>query len=185
MAKKDYDSLRDDYKTPPEIYERILKYAGIKEFDLDVCCSEPNIPAKKHNDSFYVDGLLTEWVGKCFLNPPFNQTIKWVKKAVESVSKYKYGTEVFCVLPADRFETKFYQDCIVKNPDCLFAFLQGKQGFIIPGQESEPIKPSQKIAIVIFTKRAAEWAYSWNYYDWFNTKAFTGMSPAHVGGEDL
>lgn len=31
MAKKDYDSIRDDYKTPPDIYLSILKIAGIKE----------------------------------------------------------------------------------------------------------------------------------------------------------
>lgn len=183
MAKKDYDSIRDDYKTPPEIYERLLKYAQIEKFDLDVCCSEHNIPAKAYNDVFFVDGLQTEWIGKCFLNPPFKETIKWVRKAVEMVKKYKFDTEVFCVLPGDRFETKFYQECILLNPDCLFAFLPFKQGFIIPGQEDEPIKPSQKIIIAIFTKRAAEWAYSWNYYDWFNTKAFIGVaaSPRREG----
>ena len=182
MAKKDYDSIRDDYKTPPEIYESLLKYAELTEFDLDVCCSEHNIPAKNYNDSFFVDGLQTEWVGKCFLNPPFKYTIKWVSKAVESVKKYKFSTEVFAVLPADRFETKFYQENIVCNPDCLFAFLPKKQGFIIPGRENEPIIPSQKIAIVIFTKRAAEWAYSWNFYDWFNTKAFVGVAKSSNGG---
>lgn len=182
MAKKDYDSIRDDYKTPPDIYLPILNIAGIKKFDLDVCCSEHNIPAKNYNDSFFVDGLKTEWVGDCFLNPPFKDTVKWVKKAAESVQKYKFATNVFAVLPADRFETKFYQENIVKNPDCLFAFLPKKQGFIIPGQENEVIKPSQKIAIVIFTKRAAEYAYSWNYYEYFNTKAFCGIAHSPNGG---
>lgn len=178
MAKKDYDSIWDDYKTPPEIYEKILKYAGLKQFDLDVCCSEHNIPAKNYCDSFFVNGLQAEWLGKCFLNPPFRETIKWVRKAVESVNKYGFATEVFAILPGDRFETKFYQECILQNPNCVFAFLQGKQGFIIPGRENEPIIPSQKIIIAIFTKKAAEWAYSWNFYDWFNTKAFIGKALA-------
>lgn len=170
MAKKDYDSIRDDYKTPPDIYEKILQYAGIEEFDLDVCCSEHNIPAKKHNDSFFVDGLQTEWRGKCFLNPPFNQAIKWVKKAVESVYNYS-DTEVYAVLPADRFETKFYQENIVLNHHCIFGFLPGKQGFIIPGQENEPIKPSQKIAIVIFTRKPIPRK---SFYTYFGTKPFIG-----------
>lgn len=174
MAKKDYDSIRDDYKTPPEIYETLLKFAGLSEFDIDVCCSEHNIPSKSYNDSFFVDGLQTEWIGNCFLNPPFNQAVKWVRKAVEQVTKHKFNTTVYAVLPGDRFETKFYQENIVLNPDCLFAFLPGKQGFIIPGQENEPTKPSQKIAIVIFTKGAADIAYSWNYYKCFNTRAFVG-----------
>ena len=174
MAKKDYNSQRDDYKTPPEIYKKLLAYMGMDEFDLDVCCSEHNIPAKSYNDIFFVDGLQTEWVGNCFLNPPFRETIKWVKKAVESVNKYGDNTTVFAVLPGDRFETKFYQECILNNPDCAFAFLPGKQGFIIPGQESEPIKPSQKIIIAIFSKNARKIAIKWSYQFWFNTTAFCG-----------
>ena len=57
MAQKAYDALRDDYKTPPQIYKGLLLFAGINEFDLDVCCSDENIPAKRYNDVFYVDGL--------------------------------------------------------------------------------------------------------------------------------
>lgn len=171
MAQKAYNSIRDDYKTPPQIYKGLLLFADIKEFDLDVCCSDENIPAKKYNDVFYIDGLNVEWSGKCFMNPPFFYTEKWVKKAVKSVNT---TTEVYSVLPADRFETKFYQENIVRNENCLFAFLPGKQGFIIPGQENEKLKPSQKIAIVIFSKRSKELAYSWNYMRLFNTKAFIG-----------
>lgn len=43
-----YNSLRDDYKTPPEIYKPILEVFNRKEFDIDVACTEHNIPAKRH-----------------------------------------------------------------------------------------------------------------------------------------
>lgn len=175
MAQKGYDAIRDDYKTPHEIYGKILEYCERTKFDLDVCCSDENIPAHKYNDSFLVDGLKTEWKGVCFMNPPFAATQKWVRQAVAMVEKYKFNTEVWAVIPGDRLETKYYQDCILCNPNCMFAFLPGKQGFIIPGEEDEPIKPSQKIMIALFTKRAMEWQYSWNFYDWFNTKAYVGQ----------
>ena len=175
MAKKDYSSSGNDYKTPPELYEKLLYFAGIVEFDLDVCCSEHNIPAKKYNDVFYTDGLNTDWIGDCFLNPPFNETAKWVKKAVESVDKYKTRTNVFAILPADRFETKYYQKYIINNPDCVFAFLPGKRGFIIPGHENEPVIPSQKIIIVIFTKVSEIFVEAWNSSNPFGTKAFIGI----------
>ena len=81
------------------------------------------------------------------MNPPFKFTKIWVQKAVEEANK---GAVVYSVLPADRLETKYYQEYILKNKNCLFAFLPGKVGFIVPGQELEEIKPSQKIMIAIF-----------------------------------
>jgi hypothetical protein len=178
MAQKSYESIRDDYKTPPAIYETLLKFAGVEKFDLDVCCSDENIPALRYNKKCEVDGLATEWRGVCFCNPPFKEAQKWVRKAVEQVKKHGFGAEVWFVLPADRFENKFYQECIVQNPHCCFAFLPKKQGFIVPGEEDKPLKPSQKIVIAVFSRRAAEHAYGWNFYDLFNTKAFTGVAPA-------
>ena len=148
MAQKAYDSERQDYKTPPEIYEKLLRMAEIDKFDIDVCCSEKNIPAKRHFLDLFYDGLTEKWQGFCFLNPPFKYTQKWVKKAVESVDKN--DAVVFAVIPADRMETKYYQDYILKNPNCVFCFLPNKIGFIIPGHETEKPKPSQKIMIAIF-----------------------------------
>ena len=40
-----YCSNRDDYMTPPEIYEPILKLFHKNKFDIDVCCTQKNIPA--------------------------------------------------------------------------------------------------------------------------------------------
>ena len=175
MAKKAYDSERDDYKTPPWVFNQLLQIAGVEQFDMDVCCSEPNIPAKYHCLSFIDDGLITVWNGKkLFMNPPFRPCPKWVAKAISEFLADR-TREIFMVLPADRFETKYYQEHFLYNPDCLFAFLPGKVGFIIPGEEdAEPI-PSQKIMIAIFTRRALDLQYSWNYYNWFNTASFVGV----------
>lgn len=178
MAIKNYDSTRDDYKTPVSIYQQILDFVGAKRFYLDVCCSDRNIPAFHYytkNGMFHNstdNGLLHEWDGLCFMNPPFKTCPKWVKKAVESVEKN--SCEVWAVLPTNRCEALYYQDNIFNSNHCVFGFLPLKQGFIIPGQEHIPPIPSQGIMIACFSKRASEIQYGWNSDKLFNTKAFLG-----------
>lgn len=177
MAQKNYTSERNDYKTPPSVYNVMLAFANRAAFDIDVCCSEENIPAIRHYIDGIDDGLKLPWIGSCFLNPPFKYAEKWVRRAVDQVAKSEsVETEIYAVLPADRCETKYYQECIIKNPHCCFAFLPKKIGFIIPGQEQEEPKASQKIMIAIFSKRAAEIAYTWNFFGGgqFKTNAFLG-----------
>ena len=60
-----YKALRDDYKTPPHIYEPILKYFKMNKFDIDVCCTDKNIPAEKYYTK-EDDGLAQKWKGLCF-----------------------------------------------------------------------------------------------------------------------
>ena len=173
MAQKDYTAERSDYMTPASIYKTLLQIAGVEFFYTDVCCSRKNIPALTHCIDGERDGLQYPWNGVCFLNPPFRTAEKWVRRAVELV-KSNERLSVYAVLPADRFETKYYQECILKNPFCVFCFLPYKVGFIIPGQEDQPPKPSQKIIIAIFSQQAAAIHYGWGFYGWFNTVAFLG-----------
>lgn len=173
MAQKDYTAERQDYKTPEALYKMLLAVASIEKFHIDVCCSEENIPAIWHFKEGKKDGLKENWHGYCFLNPPFKYTRQWIKKAVEEAKK---GAVVYAVLPADRLETKYYQEYILKNKNALFAFIPGKVGFIIPGQENEPPKPSQKIMIVIFGNRPYIQGTKmlWDIAQFFNTTAFMG-----------
>jgi len=46
MSKYNFEQKRNDYQTPPELYNKALMLMGLDEFDLDVCCSTANIPAK-------------------------------------------------------------------------------------------------------------------------------------------
>lgn len=171
MAQKTYDSIRDDYKTPASIYVPILDFLDKKCFWIDVCCTEKNIPAVNHIHPEQ-NGLMVSWHEKCFMNPPFSKCRQFIKKAVAEVETN--NCEVWAVLPADRFETVYYRDYILHNKYCVFGFLTGKQGFIVPGKEDTPPVPSQKIMIACFSKRAAEIQYGWNSEKLFNTKAFLG-----------
>ena len=182
MAQKDYRAQRQDYKTPPSIYEPILELLNRYKFDMDVCCSEPNIPAHQYIMA-PENGLIASWCGFCFMNPPFKFAKYWITKAVAEAAK---GVVVFSVLPADRLETNYYQQLILKNEDCMFAFLPGKVGFIIPGREDEEIKPSQKIMIVVFANRGLirDLSLMWNLYRPFNSVAFKGVPDADLESQE-
>lgn len=180
MAKKDYTSGQQDYMTPFEIYgdlqnllRRLTGGMWCPPFDIDVCCSQANIPAIMHFYEWIYDGLEEPWHGNCFLNPPFKYTKAWVEKAIIEVEEGR-ANNVFCVLPADRLETIYYQNAILKNKNCTFAFLPYKRGFIDPrNMEAEPI-PSQKIMIAVFSKDANRVKDLWNGLNLFDTKAFRG-----------
>lgn len=171
MATKNYDANRSDYKTHVGMFGPILNLLGVQQFDIDVCCTEQNIPARTHFTK-EINGLIQKWVGYCFMNPPFKTAISWVRKAVISV--IENGCEVWAVLPTNRTEVGYYHDYIFNNTDCVFGFLRRKQGFIIPGEEHKDIVPSIAIMIVCFTKRAAEIEKIWNTVGLFETKAFRG-----------
>jgi len=60
-----YKAGRDDYMTPPDIYEPLLKLFGRDKFDIDVCCTKENIPANIHYTKTE-NGLHQKWCGLCF-----------------------------------------------------------------------------------------------------------------------
>lgn len=168
-----YKSLRDDYKTPPCIYGPILQFFNREKFDIDVCCTDKNIPANQHFTKAD-DGLKQTWSGLCFCNPPWKYSIKFVKKALADLEKNP-SLEVVFVLSSDKMYINYVQDAFLNNPDCAWLILRGKQGFIIPGQEDEPPKPSVGTMIAIISKRAGEIQNGMNYNKTFKTPVFQGI----------
>ena len=74
-----HGTTSDDYYTPPEIFEAL----GL-EFDLDVC-SPPGgihwIPTRNYYTQVD-DGLLSEWYGRVWLNPPYSSPQQWIEKFI-------------------------------------------------------------------------------------------------------
>lgn len=67
----------DELYTPKHIFDA-LKI----EFDLDVCAPVGGvdwIPAKK-SFSQIDDGLVQEWVGRVWMNPPYSKPTPWIEK---------------------------------------------------------------------------------------------------------
>jgi hypothetical protein len=69
----------DDYYTPKWIFDKLNII-----FDLDVCgpSSGSNVPALK-TFTINQDGLVQNWCGSVWMNPPFSKQKPWVDKFIE------------------------------------------------------------------------------------------------------
>lgn len=174
MAIRNYDSQSSAYMTPPDLYQPLLDFMGIDKFTADLASSNMNVPAEKYytpdglfsSDDFFfklsentgLDGDYGD--GIHFLNPPFRETKAFLKKVVDETNKNS-ECRVWSILPADRFETNYYKDFIVKNPNCFWVFLP-KAGFLVPSAPLEKPVPSVKVMYCYFGQDAEKIAESFN-----------------------
>lgn len=68
----------DDFLTPPELVR------AMGEFDLDPCASHRQAEplAKKQYRFPEENGLLLEWHGTVFVNPPFSELSSWIGRFI-------------------------------------------------------------------------------------------------------
>lgn len=134
-----FTSNTDMWATPQAFFD---KYNAIYNFDIDVCAVETNAKCEKY---FSPDqnGLLQEWRGVCWCNPPYGREIgAWAKKAAESEAL------TVMLLPA-RTDTRWFHDYIYHNAS--IEFIKGRLKFG-DGKNSAPF-PSM---VVIFDNRRLE-----------------------------
>jgi phage N-6-adenine-methyltransferase len=131
----------NDWQTPPWLLDKILAAFGRDQFDLDPCCSVPNVPASCHFTKAE-NGLVHPWQGVTFVNPPYGREIvPWMPKAKEEALSGRADT-VLCLVYA-RSDTKWWQNT-VKDASAV-VFIRGRVNFV-GGSSSSPT-PS---VIVIF-----------------------------------
>lgn len=134
--KYNFEQKRNDYMTPPKLVTDLLNEIGRKEFDCDVCCSTNNIPATVHFYNGVTDGLKQyNWQKLNWMNPPFDECPKWIKKAYAEQQK---GNTTYMLIPV-RTETSYWHDCILDNPHCEIRYLRKGLSFIDP----ETMRPVQ------------------------------------------
>lgn len=111
-----FSSKTDKWTTPDSLIKRL---ACSFTWDLDVCSDDSRIC---HN--FYTkNGLLKQWHGLCWMNPPYGDEIGlWVKKAKLS----SQDATIVCLLPA-RTDTKWWQDNVPEAS--LVVFIKGRLKF--------------------------------------------------------
>ena len=130
-----FSSKTDLWETPQDFFDR---YNAIYGFTLDVCA----LPNNAKCNTYFTpeqDGLSQEWVGVCWMNPPYGRTIaKWVQKAFESA---KHGATVVCLLPA-RTDTRWWHDYCQRGD---VTFVRGRLKF--GGHKNSAPFPS---AVVVF-----------------------------------
>lgn len=118
-----YSSESPEWYTPPEIVERVIRCLGA--IDLDPCSNSgaPNIPAALHFTESD-DGLLQEWQGRIYMNPPYGRPIVgWVEKLC---GEYRAGrvSAAVALVPA-RTDTTWFQ----MLRDAAMCFIDGRLKF--------------------------------------------------------
>ncbi len=107
-----------EWYTPPEI----LKALG--EFDLDPCFPvHPIYQTAKNTFNIHDNGLIKDWFGRVWLNPPYNNLFDWLNK----MSKHKDGT---VLIPA-RTDTAVFQEMVFERANSIL-FLKGRMTFYTP-----------------------------------------------------
>lgn len=121
------------WATPQEFFNELNKEFNFK---TDVCATAENAKCLAYY-SPEQDGLLLDWVGSCWMNPPYGREIGlWMKKACES-----QGATIVCLVPA-RTDTAWWHDYAMKGE---VRFIRGRLKF--GGHKNAAPFPS---AIVIF-----------------------------------
>ncbi len=119
----------DSWETPDWLYRKICETAndGIL-FKLDPCADDVN-----HKCELYYtekdDGLKQPWAayGQVFVNPPYSDIKKWVKKTYEeSLCLDSMGENITLLIPA-RTDTTWWHDYVTKA--AKITFLRGRVKF--------------------------------------------------------
>lgn len=109
-----------EYETPDEIFEPLALEFGIT---LDVAATNKNAKCKNYFTA-EDNGLLKDWDGVCWMNPPYGRVMKkWVEKAY---NEYLKGNTIICLLPA-RTNTNWWHEFIIPNAE--IRFIKGQVKF--------------------------------------------------------
>jgi phage N-6-adenine-methyltransferase len=151
MNRVHYSSDDLTWETPADLFAVLNDEF---HFDLDVCAQ----PATAKCSRYYtpeIDGLVQEWQGVCWCNPPYGREIvKWMAKA--HVSATSGIATIVCLVPA-RTDTQWWWNYAQYGE---VRFLPGRLTFG-NAVNSAPF-PS---AVVIFRPRLSGGGYAW-HWDW-------------------
>jgi phage N-6-adenine-methyltransferase len=117
-----FTSGSDEWETPREFFDDVN---AAYHFDLDVCATHVNAKCGRYFTK-EENGLIQEWSGVCWMNPPYGREISlWVRKAYES--SLTVSTVVVCLLPA-RTDTKWWHDYVIAHAESV-RFIKGRLRF--------------------------------------------------------
>ena len=118
---------RDSRFTPPDFMTHI--YAAFGEVDLDPCAHllSPVVAHRRILLSEGGDGLTEDWSGRLvFVNPPFSELLKWLRRAHDQWQSGKVDT-VVCLVPV-RTDSALFHETLSADADIYF--LRGRVRFL-------------------------------------------------------
>jgi len=154
-------SERNDWRTPPELFEAIQVRWNI-EFDLDAACSAEN-KLCEHGYTIEEDSLSQDWAGRVWCNPPYGRGLgKWIEKAYEE-SRKPHCRSVHMLINA-RTDTKWWHSYVTKAS--MVVFLKGRVKFL-HGDSGEPMNSSTAPScIVVFDSESRDYHTMFYHWDW-------------------
>lgn len=134
-----FTSLDSEWETPQKLFDLLDEEF---HFTLDPCATKENAKCEYFFDKEF-NGLIQDWIGNVFMNPPYGREIRhWVKKAYEE-SRFNANV-VVCLLPS-RTDTRWFHDyCILATE---IRFIKGRLRF--SGHKNSAPFPSM---VVIFKR---------------------------------
>jgi phage N-6-adenine-methyltransferase len=136
MNRVHFSRKSDLWSTSNSLFDPLNSEFGC---EIDVCAIPENAKCERYFTPDE-DGLLQSWEGAiCWMNPPYSQIAKWMKKAYEESQN---GATVVALVPA-RVETRWWFEFALKAAE--IRFLKGRLRF--SGAKNSAPFPS---ALVIF-----------------------------------
>lgn len=128
---------RGDWETPQELFDKLNEEF---HFTLDVCADASNT---KCGDRYLSkeDGIVS-WIGnKCFMNPPYYDLGKWMKRAYEE--SRQPNTIVVCLVPPSTDTKWFHKYCTLGE----VRFLSRRIQFL--DASKKPIQGNPKGSMIV------------------------------------
>ena len=127
-----FSSNTDEWYTPQVFFEACEKEVG--GFDLDPCATHENRKAK----NFFTledDGLLKEWFGKVFVNPPYSEINRAKRNGktiygwIEKCERERERCERIYLLIPSRTDTKAFHNFLYNKPGVDLRFIKWRFKF--------------------------------------------------------
>ncbi len=107
----------DEWYTPPHMSDLVTQVLG--QITLDPCADEgKHIRAAQHY-TVLDDGLIQEWNGRIFMNPPYSAPSVWIKKLQAEFESGRV-TEAIALVPAAT-DTKWLSPLLKSQPVCFWT----------------------------------------------------------------
>lgn len=128
----------DTWLTPRYVLEQL------GAFDLDPCAAEEN-PAWVAPRCYTKrdDGLTAEWSGRVFMNPPFSNTIPWIRKHAE------HGRGISLVPTS--IESRIWRELVWSKAPAVLM-LHGRVRFCNPDGSNTGGRPLRPVALIAWSQ---------------------------------
>ena len=132
----------DNYATPRVFYDKLNEEFA---FNFDPC------PLRSETD-----GLLLDWKGNIYVNPPYSNIEPFIKKGIQEIQKGNATNVVYLIPP--RSDTKYWHESVMPFASEI-RFVKGRLNF----NESKSPAPFPVVLIVFDTKLGRDGLISKSY----------------------